>query len=194
MDRFAHKLKSRLVRANDEQAQGVIEFALIISVLLFLFLGTVDFGRFLYYDDAIRSAARTGGEVAINHCPFRAQCGLFTNVMSQDYVLQATSCEDSPYVKLYPQPSTCQPCSQTDYTSCSSPCTGTCLSNICQQDVCISYSPSATTGSDVTVTVGYAFQPLTFALAPFFNTQACYTGDATTNKHTLCAQSSGRIS
>jgi len=51
-----------------ENAQGVIEFALMLTVLMLLFLGTVEFSRFLYYDNAIRNAARVGVETGMKHC------------------------------------------------------------------------------------------------------------------------------
>ena len=58
-----------------ERAQGLIEFALMAPILMMLFLGTVDYGRFLYYSVAINNAARLGVETAVNHCYERYDCG-----------------------------------------------------------------------------------------------------------------------
>jgi Flp pilus assembly protein TadG len=41
---------------REERAQGVIEFAVIAMILMFTFLGTVDFARFMYRD--FRDASR----------------------------------------------------------------------------------------------------------------------------------------
>lgn len=200
-------------RCHDEQAQGVVEFALILTVVMMLFLGTVDFARFLYYDTAIQDAARIGVEVASNHCDPGANCGLSTSPMTSDYVMQATVCEAQPYVTLQPQIS-CAPCSTSP---CTSPCGGAggCPA-ACGQDVCIdpSYPPGNSASvpqppPDVTVSVGYDFKPISFFLnggqLPFignislFQEHSCYntssgSDDPTVNHHTICASSTGRIS
>src|SRR5579872_2268444 len=94
----------RLHRIHDEDAQGVVEFALVSVVLLWLFLGTVDFARFLYYDVGITSAARVGAETAINHCPFASSnCGVSPTVVPDTLVLWRTYCEANPAPALTPK-------------------------------------------------------------------------------------------
>jgi hypothetical protein len=196
-------------RVREERAQGVVEFALIMSVLMMLFLGTIDFARFLYYETAIQDAARVGVETAINHCSSGITCGVTSTPMTSDFVLQAATCEAQPFVTLQPQVS-CAPCS---VYPCSSPCSGTC--SPCSQDVCIdpNCSPSSTSctisGDDVTVYVGYDFKPISFFLnggqlpligsVSLFQDKSCYnttsgSDNTATNHHTICAQATGRIS
>jgi hypothetical protein len=185
----------KLATIHEERAQGVIEFALIISILMLIFLGTVDFARFLYYDTAIRTAARVGDEAAINHCGSTANCAQ-KRLTTYDFVLQKTHCEPLPFVNLQPSID-CTPVTY-DSTPCSGGKTSNCPSS-CSQDICVSpaYSPgsdiappAASANVSVTVTVGYNFQPISFLMAPFFNTQQCWSGDSTT--HTICASSVGR--
>lgn len=177
-----------------ERAQGTVEFAVIIPVVALMFLGALDFARFLYYDDAVTSAARAGAEAAINHCTSRVTCGISETPTSDAWIVQATACDALPTITLNPQPTTCSSC-LTASCSATDPCSATCLSNVCQQDICISPSGTGRTiGSDVTVSVGYNFQPITPLIAPFFNTTACWTGDPSSNKHTLCANATGSIS
>src|SRR5579872_3563110 len=86
---------------HGEEAQALIEFAFFAVILLYFFLGTVDFGRFLYYDNAIRSAARVGAEVASNHCPYaKSSCGNSGTVVGDNYVIWSTYCEAAPYANL----------------------------------------------------------------------------------------------
>jgi Flp pilus assembly protein TadG len=177
---------------QDEKAQGVIEFALMFSVLMLLFLGTVDYARFLYYDTAIRSAARVGAETASNHCPLPG-CSSSGSPVADAYVAWQTTCSPQPYVTLQPQYTPCQApagASSTWTPACSTNCTN------CTYDVCINPAAgSRSQGTQVTVTVGYSFKPLTFLMDQFFPEQSCFTGDSTaTNHHTLCAASVGRVS
>ena len=179
---------------RSEGAQGLIEFALISPLLLLLFLGVVDFSRFMYYDNAIRSAARTGAEVASNHCFYPYNCAESSAAATDDYVMQAVACEARPYVYLNPQPSTCSPCLSN---SCTSPYASDPCSPSCSQDVYIdpAYAPGSSvtdaSGADVTVSVGYDFRPITPIIGKFFSTQSCYPGD--TGTHTLCATFVGRV-
>lgn len=177
---------------HDEQAQGVVEFAFIAMILMLIFLGTVDYARFLYYDTAIQSAARVGAETAINRCYNPVICGTASAPTADDYVVQSTYCEAAPYMGLRPSVTTCAPC--TSISGCTSPCTSSCLSNVCQQDICISPTGSRTTRSTVTISVGYRFKPISFLMSPFFGDQQCWDSDsASTNHHTLCATSTGRV-
>jgi Flp pilus assembly protein TadG len=180
----------RLARAaGDEQAQGLVEFALVISVLFFVFLGTVDFARFLYYQTAIQSAARVGAEAATNHCPFASStCAATETATSDSLVLWSVYCEANPNPALTPAYSSCSAGTASSWTPT---CSGTCTN--CASDVCVSPS-TRSGGTEVTVTVGYNFTPLTLLISPFFPTKSCYSGDSTsTNHHTICAQSVGRV-
>jgi hypothetical protein len=180
-------------RRRDENAQGLIEFAILASVALLIFLGTVDFGRFLYYDNAIRSATRVGAEVASQHCPFRAgTCAVSGSAVTSDYVLWATSCEAAGNVRLTPFYSPCTPGTTSTWTPAST-CVGTCSN--CVNDICVSSAVVAPdTHAQVTVNVGMNFRPINPVMSAFFQDQSCFSGDDTTvNHHTLCAQSVGRV-
>lgn len=183
------------IDTRGEDAQALIEFGIVITVLLLFFLGTIDFSRFIYYDSAIRNATRVGAEVAGNYCNVPG-CGNQSSPTSDSLVLQATYCEATQNtlgsgvaaVSLTPS-ATCTPCT----TSTCDPCpTATC--SPCSKDICISPSGTRTAGSTVTVTVGYNFKPISPYLSSFFPTQSCYVGDSTfTNHHTLCASTVGRV-
>src|SRR5579872_6827705 len=88
--RAAHRHgEARVIRrrVRDENAQGLVEFAIVAMVLLLLFLGAVDYGRFLYYRAANQSAARVGAETASNHCPVSGStCGTTTTATSDAFV------------------------------------------------------------------------------------------------------------
>jgi hypothetical protein len=176
--------------ARDENAQAVVEFAILATILFFLFQGTFDFARFVYYQTSITSAARVGAESAINHCPYASvNCGTVTTATSDSLVMWRTSCEATSAVTLNPQYSSCSAGGSTAWTPT---CVGTCTN--CAQDICVSPS-SRTSGTDVTVTVGYSFKPISLLMMPFFSSdRVCYPGDSTSvNHHTLCASSTGRV-
>lgn len=176
---------------SDERAQGLVEFALVASVLFFIFLGTVDFARFLYYQTSLQASARVGAEAASNHCPYySSNCDLTTTPTSDSFVMWKTSCEANPYTALKPQYSSCSTANTS--TSWTPSCAGSCTP--CTQDICVSPS-SRSEGSSVSVTVGYSFKPITILMSPFFPDKSCFSGDSTsTNHHTLCASSTGRVS
>jgi TadE-like protein len=185
-------LRTTMTRTSDERAQGMIEFALIVMVLLLLFAGTVDFSRFLYYQSAISSAARVGAETAMNHCASSATCGLSTAATTDDFVMWSTYCEAAPEIVLNPSFSSCTPCATAS-------CTPTCASSPCNdcahKDICVSPAGTRTSGKSVTVYVGYSFQPITPIIGQFFQTVSCWPGDSTSvNDHTLCAKSVGQVS
>jgi TadE-like protein len=184
---------------RDENAQGLIEFAILGTMLMLLFLGTVDFARFMYYTTAIASSARVGAEVGINPCPMRDVCGHTIQYQSQinDFVMQAATCEDTPYVSLRPSIS-CTAC-LTATCAGDTPCATTCTP--CTQDVCVERFDSSgnsvavgspAKGQSLTVDVGYNFVPITLLINNFFPASACYPGDVT--PHTLCAKATGRVS
>jgi hypothetical protein len=190
----------KLSRIHDEAAQGVIEFAIVASVLVLLFVGTVDFARFLYYDTAINSAARVGAEMASNHCWAAGPCSDPNNgstATADAYVLWSTYCEASPYLSLTPSYS--GGCTAGQSASWVPSC-GSLGCTPCTNDICV-YPGTRNKGVQVTVSVGYKFHPITFLLDWIFSTQQCWTAsggastdDSTSNGHTLCATSVGRVS
>lgn len=196
----------KLSRIHDERAQGVIEFALIVSVLMLLFLGTVDYARFLYYNTAVTNAARVGAELAGNHCVNETICAdpntASTTVTGDNYVLWAAYCEASPYVALTPSFSSCDNSGKLASwsPSCSSGCSGG-LGSSCTNDICANPA-SRSQGTQVSVTVGYKFHPIAFLLDWVFTEHQCWTtgGGASSddnisqNHHTLCATSTGKVS
>jgi TadE-like protein len=197
----------RLGRVHrDEGAQGLVEFAFLASALMLVFLGTIDFSRFLYYDNAITSAARVGAERAGNHCT--PSCG--QTVTTVDYVVQAAVCEAN--IGLKPAP--LQGCSNCTLTTgapirCNDPYNASSVtysptnpcSPACTQDVYVNpalvpnTSTAATPDTPITVTVGYGFKPIAPLMNQFFSEVSCYPGDSkSSNHHTLCATAFGRES
>lgn len=173
-----------------ERGQGVIEFALILSILMLLFLGTVDFARVMYYDLALGSAARVGAETAINHCVAPGQTCGYTSGVSDAFVMQATECESAGSVKLLPAldnattPASypCTPCptGPCNTTLPVSTCDSTCVAHDCTNDVCIqtctdgtcsdlSSGSTLSSGTLVKVTVGYDFTPISPILTGMAN-------------------------
>ncbi|MGH2449609.1 MAG: TadE/TadG family type IV pilus assembly protein [Chloroflexota bacterium] len=180
-----------------QSGQAVVEFAILVTVLLLIFLGTVDFARILSYQSAISSAARVGAEMASNHCEAAANCSISGAPATYDFVLQATVCE-SPNVPLQPAVS----CSQVS-TPSGSPCAGSCPPP-CSQDVCITpaYQPGSTTTlaspQQITVSVGYDFRPISPMMNAFVQSDlnpawknGCFPGDPP-HTHTICATVTGR--
>lgn len=199
-------------RLGDESAQGVIEFALIATILMLLFLGTVDYGRFLYYESLVKSSARVGDEAAINHCARAGTglCGEGAPPATDDEILHAATCEVRSDVQLYPSPtgsSPCAPCAPgacTFTTTQSNACQGTSqttaaasASQCCEEDICIAPGPvsNRVSGTQTTVYVGYNFRPISFLMSPFFNTAHCFPSGERTHEstHTICASFTGRV-
>ncbi|MDQ2745587.1 MAG: pilus assembly protein [Chloroflexota bacterium] len=60
-------MKKLLHRGRDEQAQNMLEFALLLPILLFLVMGIIDFGFIFSSRIAIANAARTGVRYATTH-------------------------------------------------------------------------------------------------------------------------------
>jgi hypothetical protein len=92
---------ARFVRRG-EGAQGVIEFALILTVLMLVFLGTVDFSRAFYYQTGVDNGARVAAEAAINHCYSHSSCGAVSTASTVDDVLWSAYCEAKQYLTLKP--------------------------------------------------------------------------------------------
>lgn len=185
-------------KGNGEEAQSLIEFALFGIVLVSFFLGTVDLGRFLYYDNAIRSAARVGAGVASNHCAYADYaCGTTSNsvAVTDNFVMWSTYCEAAPHANLnlgqYTPPTpnqsipntlayvaadvSSQPCTPNDTSTTWAPKCGngaTCTN--CANDICVAPT-SRTSSTTVAVSVGYDFQPITFFIAKFFSAQQCWS-------------------
>lgn len=179
---------------GQERAQGTVELAIIVPFLIFILLGVVDYSRFLYYQQAIISAARAGGDMAINHCPARTNCGMTDTPVGDDFIVQSVYCDAAPRVQLSPQASTCASCLTNN---CTSPavCGATCLANVCVKDICTSPTPAnRMNGGDVTVYVGYSFKPISPFVDHFFPTKSCWSSDPASNHHTLCASAVGSVS
>lgn len=192
-------VRSMLRSLADERAQGVVEFAILGTLLMFFFLGVVDFSRFMYYDTAIRNAARVGAETAGNYCNVPG-CGQPGAPTTDDTIMQATYCEASGAqlaggagsVSLQPAVA-CTPCTTSMCDPCSStpPYLGPCVP--CRQDICISPTGTRTPGNTVTVYVGYNFTPVSAFMKPFFPTIHCFPAGSTESAHTLCATAAGRV-
>ena len=179
-------------RVGDEGAQSMIELSLIVPFLILAFLGIVDYSRFMYFQQSISSAARTGADIAMNHCTDHSSCGMVATPTADEFVIQATYCDAAPTVALRPAPVTCAS-SMTNVTP-SSVCGTTCLAGLCVQDICT--SPTAATrvnGMDVTVYVGYRFQPITPLISHFLPVLACWPSDPLSNRHTVCARATGNV-
>ena len=197
---------------HGERAQGVIEFGVIATVMMLIFLGTVDFARFMYYGTAIRNAANTAAQVETTGCVNGQVCGNLYVSTTDDFAEQAAVCEGRPYVSLLPYPTAsswdfCNACLQSGVTCNSNdPCLdpGGTTTNVCgagcTQDVCICRAGTCpATGIPahadlVTVSVGYKFTPFSPLINKFFPRRQCWSGDSTaSNGHTLCAMATGRV-
>lgn len=181
---------------RQERAQGVVEFAVVITMLMFFFMGTIDFSRFMYYRTAIANAARVGAEVGGNYCNI-STCGVQPSPTSDDVIMQATYCEATQNtlatgvaaIKLAPTVS-CTPCTTVTCDPCSSSaCTA------CAKDICIDpLAATRTKGTYFTVYVGYNFQPISPLISTFFPSQRCWASvGSTENTHTLCATAVGHV-
>lgn len=80
----------------------MVEFAIVAVILLMLFLGTVDYARFLYYDTSLRSVTRVGAETAINRCLANNVCSPGTQTASVNEILWSIYCEARPFTTLRP--------------------------------------------------------------------------------------------
>jgi TadE-like protein len=186
------RVRSFFIGSDGERAQGVVEFGFVITIVALLFMGTLDYARFLYFDVAITSAARVGAETASNHCAFAStNCNVNPTVVADSFVMWNTYCEAVPSPTLRPQFTDCGASGGTSFTPA---CVSGDSCTPCTEDICV--SPSArSVGTQVTVSVGYSFKPYTLLMAPFFPDKSCFTGDtASTNHHTICASSVGRVS
>lgn len=188
-----------------EEAQGLVEFAIMAMVLIFFFLGTVDFARFIYYSNALSSAARVGAEVASNHCAYSDySCGTTNNgtYVTDNFVMWATYCEAQSTVNLnlgqysVGAPNT-SPVSTSAYTTTTSsdgkttyqPCqpnpSSTTWTPACNTSAGATCTPctndicvaptTRSSSSSVSVSVGYDFQPITPLMSQFFTTRQCWT-------------------
>jgi Flp pilus assembly protein TadG len=177
-----------------EHAQSLIEFACVAPILLLIFLGITDYSRFMYFNQTIASAARDGGDTAINHCAYHATCGMTDTPVGDDFIVQAVYCDASPHVQLQPQASTCASCLTTTCNSPTSICGAACLAQICVKDICIApLGATRANGVDVTVTVGYSWKPITPLMNIYFPDKSCWVADPLTNHHTLCASVTGSV-
>jgi Flp pilus assembly protein TadG len=198
----------KISRLHDERAQGVVEFAFIVSVLTLLFVGVVDYSRFLYYNTAIQSAARVAAEDAGNHCINATNCAdpntASTTATTDTYVLWDAYCEAQPYVSLTPAFTSCDNNgSSSSWTPTMSGSGSNCANDVCVYPACAStLSCSRSSGTQVTVSVGYKFHPIAFLLDWAFQEKSCWTASGgasqdvsvASNHHTLCATAVGRVS
>lgn len=51
-------MRYRKLKKRNEKAQGLVEFALILPIILLLIVGIVEFGRFLFFYSSVTSASR----------------------------------------------------------------------------------------------------------------------------------------
>jgi hypothetical protein len=115
---------------GEERAQGVIEFAILAMILMLLFLGTVDFSRFMYFNNAIQNAANAGAQVETTGCVNGQVCGNLYVATQDNFARQATVCEGRPTVNLLPYPTAsgwdfCRACIQAGVTCVNNdPCQG----------------------------------------------------------------------
>jgi TadE-like protein len=211
----------RRKQGHGEEAQAVLEILVIFPVLLLFFLGSVDFARFMYYSGALQSAARVGAEAASNHCPYAGTaCGQSGTAVSDTFVIWATYCEAATAVNLnlgqYPigQPNTTpsalhayksttiSPCTPDDTSKTWTPTcnTGSSCAN-CTNDICVAPSTRASS-TQVSVSVGYDFRPITPLMDRFFSNQQCWlvsdtpaplANDPSSNNHTLSARALGGV-
>lgn len=193
--RWISSLGRRLQIAG-ERAQGTVEIAILVPVLVLGFLGVVDFSRFMYYQQSISSAARTGMDIAINHCSTHVNCGMTDTPAGDDFVIQAVYCDAAPRVTLRPAPASCASCMTVTCTvGATALCDATCLAGLCTQDICTSPTAASRVNSaNVTVFIGYSFKPITPLIGRFFPDRTCWSGDPSSNHHTLCAAATGAVS
>jgi hypothetical protein len=181
--------------SGQEQAQSLAEFACIVPILVLIFLGVTDYSRFMYFNQVIVGAARAGGDTAINHCAYHATCGMTDTPVGDDFIVQAVYCDASPHVQLRPSVSTCASCLTSTCNSPTSICSAACLAQICVNDVCVDPAGATrTNGSDVTVYVGFDWEPITPLIDHYFPVRSCWASDAPANHHTLCASATGSVS
>lgn len=61
---------------RDDDAQGIVEFALVLPVFLLLVFGIIDLGRMVWMENTLAFAAREGTRYAIVHGSYSsAPCG-----------------------------------------------------------------------------------------------------------------------
>jgi Flp pilus assembly protein TadG len=188
---------------RDEEAQGLIEFALLLTALSLIFVGVVDYSRFMYYQTSIQSAARVGAETASNNCYRLTGCTNLSQSTINSGIMQATECETSGASRLTWSPSidcsnqSSDPCANC--TTTTNWCSSTSLEpggNVCVQRFaadCTTTQSTATVtdGQCVKITVGYNFHPISLLVGNIFSKHACWTGD--TFKHQLCATAVGTV-
>jgi hypothetical protein len=175
--------------ARSEDANSIVEFTLVASILVLICLGTLDYGRFLYYDVAIGNAAEVGLQTAMNPCSYQSDCDEVSAPQPDSVVMWSAYCESQNSVSLAPAYASCPPCSANDCT----PPTGSGYTP-CTQDICVSPAGTRTDQEQVQVSVGYDFRPMTVLMDTFFPARSCFTGDSIErNHHTLCAVATGRV-
>jgi Flp pilus assembly protein TadG len=75
--------RTRLRGSRAERGAAAVEFAIVLTVLLLILLGIIDFGRLLFVSQAVKSASREGARVAAVRAPWGATpAGTGTNSTS----------------------------------------------------------------------------------------------------------------
>ncbi len=76
---------------NSERGAAAVEFALVLTPLLLLVLGTIDWGYYFYIREVVTNAAREGARAgSINHSDGHDEANTYLNAVSLGQV--AVSC------------------------------------------------------------------------------------------------------
>ncbi len=63
---FMARWRTRLRGSRAERGAAAVEFAIVLTVLLLIILGIIDFGRLLFVSQAVKSASREGARVGVS--------------------------------------------------------------------------------------------------------------------------------
>jgi hypothetical protein len=106
-------IRKHQTKSKNESAQGMVEFALILPILLMIVLGVIEFGRLLFFYSSVTSASREGARYGsavgnVNGVPRHSDCvgirdaalkaGVFAGVEADDISIQyddGTSVKDA---------------------------------------------------------------------------------------------------
>ena len=67
-------------KRNGQRSQGLVEFAFIAPVLLYLIFGTIDLGRLFYTYSALAAATREGARILTLDSQDQSDCAALTNM------------------------------------------------------------------------------------------------------------------
>jgi hypothetical protein len=106
-------IRKHQTKSKNESAQGMVEFALILPILLMIVLGVIEFGRLLFFYSSVTSASREGARYGsavgnVNGVPRHSDCngirdaalkaGMFAGLEASDISIQyddGTSVKDA---------------------------------------------------------------------------------------------------